>query len=68
MFKSRLFLFTIFLVSFNIFSQEEQQIIVNDSINDLSNTDDVVDLFSISLSDDELSDDTSAADNISYSK
>ena len=65
MFKSRLFLFTILLVSSNIFSQEEQQIIVNDSINDLSNTDDVVDLFSISLSDDELSDDTSAADNIS---
>ncbi len=65
MFKSRLFLFTILLISFNTFSQEEQQIIVNDSINDLSNTDDVVDLFSISLSDDELSDDTSAADNIS---
>ena len=65
MFKSRLFLFTILLINFNAFSQEEQQIIVNDSINDLSNTDDVVDLFSISLSDDELSDDTSAADNIS---
>ena len=65
MFKSRLFLFTILLINFNTFSQEEQQIIVNDSINDLSNTDDVVDLFSISLSDDELSDDTSAADNIS---
>ena len=65
MFKPRLFLFTILLINFNTFSQEEQQIIVNDSINDLSNTDDVVDLFSISLSDDELSDDTSAADNIS---
>ena len=65
MFKSRLFLFTILLINFNTFSQEEQQIIVNDSINDLSKTDDVVDLFSISLSDDELSDDTSAADNIS---
>ena len=65
MFKSRLFLFTILLINFNTFSQEEQQIIVNDSINDLSNTDDVVDLFSISLSDDELSDDTSSADNIS---
>ena len=65
MFKSRLFLFTILLINFNAFSQEEQQIIVNDSINDLSNTDDVVDLFSISLSDDELSDDTSSADNIS---
>ena len=49
MFKSRLFLFTILLINFNTFSQEEQQIIVNDSINDLSNTDDVVDLFSISL-------------------
>ena len=65
MFKSRLFLFTILLINFNTFSQDEQQIIVNDSINDLSITDDVVDLFSISLSDDELSDDTSAADNIS---
>ena len=65
MFKPRLFLFTILLINFNTFSQEEQQIIVNDSINDLSNTDDVVDLFSISLSDDELSDDTSSADNIS---
>ena len=36
-----------------------------DTINDLSTTNDVVDMFSISLSDDELNDDTSASDNIS---
>ena len=46
-------------------SQAEQQVIISDTINDLSTTNDVVDLFSISLSDDELNDDTSASDNIS---
>ena len=53
------------LINFNIFSQAEQQVITSDTINDLSTTNDVVDLFSISLSDDELNDDTSASDNIS---
>ena len=51
--------------SFGIFSQVEEQITVNDTINNLSTTNDVVDFFSISLSDDELNDDTSASDNIS---
>ena len=65
MYRTRLFLIVILLVNFNIFSQVEEQIIVNDSLNNLSTTNDVVDLFSISLSDDELNDDTSASDNIS---
>ena len=55
----------ILFINFNIFSQAEQQVIISDTINDLSTTNDVVDLFSISLSDDELNDDTSASDNIS---
>ena len=56
----------VFLVTFNFFSQSELiQEAVNDSISSLSETDDVVDLFSISLSDDELNDDTSFSDNIS---
>ena len=63
--KTRLVLILILLINFNIFSQTESNEIASDTINSLSNTDDVVDLFSISLSDDELNDDTSAADNIS---
>ncbi len=65
MHKTRLVLIIILFINFNIFSQAEQQVILSDTINDLSTTNDVVDLFSISLSDDELNDDTSAADNIS---
>ena len=65
MHKTRLVLIIILFVNFNIFSQSEQQVTVSDTINDLSVTNDVVDLFSISLSDDELNDDTSASDNIS---
>ena len=65
MHKTRLVLIIILFINLNIFSQAEQQVILSDTINDLSNTNDVVDLFSISLSDDELNDDTSAADNIS---
>ena len=65
MYKTRLVLIIILLINFNIFSQSEEQITVNDTINNLSTTNDVVDLFSISLSDDELNDDTSASDNIS---
>lgn len=65
MYKTRLALIIILLINFNIFSQAEEQITVNDTINNLSTTNDVVDFFSISLSDDELSDDTSASDNIS---
>ena len=63
--KTRLILILILLINFNIFSQTESNEIASDTINSLSDTDDVVDLFSISLSDDELNDDTSAADNIS---
>ena len=56
----------VFLLTINSFSQSElNQETVNDSIISLSDTDDVVDLFSISLSDDELNDDTSVSDNIS---
>ena len=65
MHKTRLVLIIILFINFNVFSQAEQQVILSDTINDLSSTNDVVDLFSISLSDDELNDDTSAADNIS---
>ena len=65
MYKTRLVLIIILLINFNIFSQTEEQITVNDTINNLSTTNDVVDFFSISLSDDELNDDTSASDNIS---
>jgi len=65
MYKTRLVLIIILLINFNIFSQVEEQITVNDTINNLSTTNDVVDFFSISLSDDELNDDTSASDNIS---
>ena len=65
MYRIRLVLIIILLLNFNIFSQVEEQIAVNDSLNNLSTTNDVVDLFSISLSDDELNDDTSASDNIS---
>ena len=65
MHKTRLALIIILFINFNIFSQAEQQVIISDTINDLSTTNDVVDLFSISLSDDELNDDTSASDNIS---
>ena len=65
MYKTRLVLIIILLINFNIFSQAEEQIAVNDTINNLSTTNDVVDFFSISLSDDELNDDTSASDNIS---
>ena len=61
----RLVLIVVLFINSNIFSQEEQQITVTDTINDLSSTNDVVDMFSISLSDDELNDDTSASDNIS---
>ena len=56
-----LFLFTYF----NAFSQSDVNGISNDSLEDLSSTNEVVDLFSISLSDDELNDDTYASDNIS---
>ena len=65
MHKTRLVLIIILFINFNIFSQAEQQVIISDTINDLSTTNDIVDLFSISLSDDELNDDTSASDNIS---
>ena len=65
MYKTRLVLIIILLTNFNIFSQAEEKITVNDTINNLSTTNDVVDFFSISLSDDELNDDTSASDNIS---
>ena len=65
MYKTRLVLIIILFTNFNIFSQAEEQITVNDTINNLSTTNDVVDFFSISLSDDELNDDTSASDNIS---
>jgi len=65
MYKTRLVLIIILLTKLNIFSQAEEQITVNDTINNLSTTNDVVDFFSISLSDDELNDDTSASDNIS---
>ena len=65
MHKTRLVLIIILFINFNIFSQAEQQVKISDTINDLSTTNDVVDLFSISLSDDELNDDTSASDNIS---
>ena len=65
MHKTRLALIIILFINFNIFSQAEQQVIISDTINDLSTTNDVLDLFSISLSDDELNDDTSASDNIS---
>ena len=65
MYKTRLVLITTLFINFNIFSQAEQQVTVSDTINNLSTTNDVVDLFSISLSDDELSDDTYASDNIS---
>ena len=65
MHKTRLVLIIILFINFNIFSQAEQQVIISDSINDLSTTNDFVDMFSISLSDDELNDDTSASDNIS---
>ena len=65
MYKTRLVLIIILLTNFNIFSKAEEQITVNDTINNLSTTNDVVDFFSISLSDDELNDDTSASDNIS---
>ena len=65
MHKTRLVLIIILFINFNIFSQAEQKVIISDTINDLSTTNDVVDLFSISLSDDELNDDTSASDNIS---
>ena len=48
----------VFLVFINSFSQSDlNQETVNDSISSLSVIDDVVDLFSISLSDDELNDD-----------
>ena len=65
MHKTRLVLIIILFINLNIFSQAEQQVIISDTINDLSTTNDVLDLFSISLSDDELNDDTSASDNIS---
>ena len=65
MYKTRLLLIIILLINFNIFSQAEEQITLNDTINNLSTTNDVVDFFSISLSDDELNDDTFASDNIS---
>ena len=65
MYKTRLVLIIILLTNFNIFSQAEEQITLNDTISNLSTTNDVVDFFSISLSDDELNDDTSASDNIS---
>ena len=65
MYKTRLVLIVVLFINFNIFSQVERQITVTDTINDLSSTNDVVDMFSISLSDDELNDDTSASDNIS---
>ena len=66
MYKTRLILGLILFINFNIFSQiETNQITVTDTINNLSSTNDVLDMFSISLSDDELNDDTSASDNIS---
>ena len=55
MYKTRLVLIVILFINFNVFSQSEQQIAVSDTINDLAVTNDVVDLFSISLSDDEKS-------------
>ena len=54
MYKTRLILILILLINFNIFSQTESNEIASDTINSLSNTDDVVDLFSISLSDDDI--------------
>ena len=64
--RTRLIFALILFISINIYSQSEEDILVsNDTISDLSKTDDVLDLFSISLSDDELNDDTSASDNIS---
>ena len=61
MHKTRLIFVLILFINFTIYSQsEENQVISTDSISDLSKTDDVLDLFSISLSDDELNDDTSA--------
>jgi len=66
MYKTRLILGLILFINFNIFSQiETNRITVTDTINNLSSTNDVLDMFSISLSDDELNDDTSASDNIS---
>ena len=66
MHKTRLIFVVILFINFNLFSQSEaNQTISTDTISDLSSTDDVLDLFSISLSDDELNDDTSASDNIS---
>ena len=56
----------VFLLTINSFSQtESNQETINDSIISLSDTDDIVDLFNVSLSDDELNDDTSVSDNIS---
>ena len=66
MHKTRLIFVIILFINFNLYSQSEaNQTISTDTISDLSVTDDVLDLFSISLSDDELNDDTSASDNIS---
>ena len=58
--------FLLFLFAcFSAFSQSDLNDVSNDSLQDLSSTNEVVDLFSISLSDDELNDDTYASDNIS---
>ncbi len=66
MHKTRLIFIIILFIKFNIFSQPElNQAISTDTISNLSKTNEVLDLFSISLSDDELNDDTSASDNIS---
>ena len=44
MHKTRLVLIIILFINLNIFSQAEQQVIISDTINDLSTTNDVVDL------------------------
>ncbi len=62
--KNLFFLLFLFTCS-NAFSQSDVNDVSNDSLQDLSSTNEVVDLFSISLSDDELNDDTYASDNIS---
>ena len=62
--KNLFFLLFLFTCS-NAFSQSDVNDVSNDSLQDLSITNEVVDLFSISLSDDELNDDTYASDNIS---
>ena len=65
MHSKNLFFLLFLFIFFNAFSQSDVNDVSNDSLQDLSSTNEVVDLFSISLSDDELNDDTYASDNIS---